>query len=61
MNGYNACAKLCQGGKAPDCMIHLEKVEPWQEAVWHKHDVIIGPMGRGNPLGIPMRGHKRRK
>ena len=32
-DGYSACAKLCQGGKAPDWMTHLEKVEPRQEAV----------------------------
>ena len=32
-NGYSACAKMCQGGKALDWMTHLEGQEPQQEVV----------------------------
>ena len=32
-DGYSACVKMCQGGKAPDWMTHPEGAEPQQEVV----------------------------
>ena len=32
-DGYTACMKMCQGGKASDWMTHLEREEYQQEVV----------------------------
>ena len=60
-DGYSACVKMCQGGKAPDWMTHPEKARASAESGMMKDDIIKWTNGKRNPLEIPVQGHKRRK
>ena len=50
---------MCLGRNAIDWMTHPEEAGPREELVWCNDNVITGPIGRGDPLGIPMGEHKR--